>query len=101
MGTREAGWETAAASEYTKRLAQGALPVQTRTSFYADSDMLGREVVGLGPPLVVLDEGGTQLTSAEFGELIFGRLFRASPRISFVIGGADGLPGILRRPSFA
>ena len=34
-----------------------------------------------------------RISSLEFEEMIFRRLFRTSPRISFVIGGAEGLPG--------
>ena len=92
---REGGWEAHAASEYARRLERGSPPVLARTAFHAAED-LAHQVARIAPPLVLLDEGGTLMTSEEFSSHLFGRLFPSSSRVSFVIGGASGLPNELR-----
>lgn len=94
---REAGWESLAAAEYARRLERGARPlVLARTSFHPTGEALARAAARLTPPVVVLDQDGDQPTTEEFAELLFGELLAAGPRVSFVIGGASGLPEPLR-----
>eukprot|EP00927_Polykrikos_kofoidii_P062431 TRINITY_DN57244_c0_g1_i1.p1 TRINITY_DN57244_c0_g1~~TRINITY_DN57244_c0_g1_i1.p1 ORF type:complete len:237 (-),score=22.26 TRINITY_DN57244_c0_g1_i1:19-729(-) len=145
---REAGWETNAAAEYTRRLGRGLPRVIASTAYYTSDELLAREVARLGHPVVTLDSHGKSLTSDEFAALLFGQLLllpagqhavdvegeappdsshesdhveatnsqrssadlrcaRSSastpqsllpPRVSFVIGGAAGLPQQLSAP---
>ncbi|KAL1523879.1 hypothetical protein AB1Y20_018798 [Prymnesium parvum] len=43
-------------------------------------------------PCILLDERGTQLSSVEFSAMLFDRLEEGGSRLTFVIGGAEGLP---------
>mmetsp|Transcript_62610 Transcript_62610/g.179604 ORF Transcript_62610/g.179604 Transcript_62610/m.179604 type:complete len:185 (-) Transcript_62610:55-609(-) len=94
--TREVGWETHAAAEYTRRLARGAPPIAVRTTLHSTPEVLADEVLRLTPPVVILDQEGDQLSTEEFAEMLFARLFAEGPRASFVVGGAGGLPPELR-----
>lgn len=91
------GWEAAAVDEYSKRLATAALPINVETIFHKADSQLLRAVERTDHPIVVLDERGAELTSEGFAELLFSRLEAGGSRISFVIGGADGLPRELRQ----
>lgn len=93
---REAGWESLAVAEYTKRLARGSPAVLARVALHPSQEALRIAAIELMSPVLVLDERGEQLSTEEFGALLFGRLFAAEPRVSFVIGGAEGLPEELR-----
>eukprot|EP00439_Symbiodinium_sp_Y106_P066048 s977_g10.t1 len=92
---REAGWESLAAAEYTRRLERGRPPILARTTFYSSSDALMRGVQGLTGSLFVLDPLGEAMESDTFATLILGVL-QETARVSFAIGGADGLPEPLR-----
>ncbi|MGQ4273716.1 23S rRNA (pseudouridine(1915)-N(3))-methyltransferase RlmH [Terrihabitans sp. B22-R8] len=50
-----------------------------------------------GAPIVVLDEGGLNLTSADFAARIGRWRDEGAPCLHFVIGGADGLAAELRQ----
>ncbi|CAJ1378505.1 unnamed protein product [Effrenium voratum] len=108
--TRERGWETLAASEYATRLERGRPVVRARTSFHPTGDALSRAVQELIAPVVaraffrygahhegpglasqVLHEDGEQMGSADFAAMLW-ELHGKFDRVSFVIGGADGLP---------
>ncbi|CAE7022969.1 rlmH [Symbiodinium natans] len=92
---REAGWESLAAAEYTRRLERGHPRILARTTFYSSSDALVRGVQDLTGSLLVLDPLGEALNSDAFSELLLGAL-QETARVSFAIGGADGLPEALR-----
>ncbi|CAE7525397.1 rlmH [Symbiodinium necroappetens] len=92
---REAGWESLAAAEYTRRLERGRPPILARTTFYSSSDALMRGLQGLTGSLFVLDPLGEAMESDTFAKLILGAL-QETARVSFAIGGADGLPQPLR-----
>jgi 23S rRNA (pseudouridine1915-N3)-methyltransferase len=47
--------------------------------------------------LVILDEGGTQLTSASFSDFIQGRMNRGIKNMIFLIGGAYGISDLLKK----
>lgn len=41
---------------------------------------------------VCLDEGGRQMTSPAFSDFLFSKLEEGGSRLTFVVGGAEGLP---------
>jgi len=93
----ERGWEATAVADYSKRLAGGAPSIEVETQFHKTDEQLVRAVDRCsGHTTVVLDEKGALLTSEEFEELVFARLEMGGSRLAFVIGGADGLPPVLR-----
>lgn len=48
---------------------------------------------------VCLDEGGSQMDSLAFSEFLFENLEHGGSRLTFVVGGAEGLPpGLKRNP---
>lgn len=52
-----------------------------------------------GATLVVLDEGGEDMTSADFANQLAAWRDQGIGRAAFAIGGADGLDDILRKPA--
>lgn len=90
------GWEDAAVEEYAKRLRSGSPPIEVETVFHKADAQLLRAVDKLQHPILVLDEKGLVVTSEDFAQLLFGRMEAGGARLSFVIGGADGLPDQLR-----
>eukprot|EP00434_Breviolum_minutum_P035067 symbB.v1.2.031040.t1/scaffold3436.1/size58694/1 len=83
------GWEDTAVEEYAKRLRSG------NPALEADAQLL-KALEKLHHPILVLDEKGLVLNSEDFATLLFSRLEAGGARLSFVIGGADGLPAELR-----
>lgn len=53
----------------------------------------GERILGLRNPYVLLDEKGKMLASTEFAEFVFSR----GQEINFVVGGAYGVSGEVRR----
>lgn len=85
--TREA-WLEEAIAEYTKRLSPDA---QIQFVWAKDDDNL-LELIQKEQSVICLDAAGKSLTSEQFSSL----LQREGSRITFVIGGAEGLPPILK-----
>ena len=80
--------------EYEKRL-RPVLNLETLW-YKTDEDMLkGIEKVNHSE-IVCLDPNGKQLTSEKFSTFLYNKLERGGSRLSFVIGGAEGLPASLR-----
>merc|ERR1712194_376138 len=98
MGTREAGWETQAAAEYTRRLERGVPTLRARTTFHPTPEALALGTASLKPPLIVLDHRSvSRPTTEEFADLLFEQWLTVDGgRVSFVVGGAEGLPEGLR-----
>lgn len=47
-------------------------------------------------PCIVLDENGQQYSSREFSHMLFDKIEEGGSRVTFVIGGAEGLPPALK-----
>ncbi|CAE7818033.1 rlmH [Symbiodinium sp. CCMP2592] len=95
LGSRGAPWKKNQDLRYTRRLERGRPPILARTTFYSSSDALMRGVQGLTGSLFVLDPLGEAMESETFAHLVLGVL-QETARVSFAIGGADGLPEPLR-----
>jgi 23S rRNA (pseudouridine1915-N3)-methyltransferase len=81
---------------YQKRL-QGT--IQVATDWSRSDDDLVRAVTSdahKGHAVVMLDPRGTALSSEEFAAKMYTWLEKGGSRLTFVIGGADGLPHALR-----
>ena len=46
--------------------------------------------------IICLDPRGKQMTSEKFSTFLYNKLEKGGSRVSFVIGGAEGLPPSLR-----
>uniref|UniRef100_A0A7S4PV75 Ribosomal RNA large subunit methyltransferase H n=1 Tax=Alexandrium monilatum TaxID=311494 RepID=A0A7S4PV75_9DINO len=88
---------SSAASQPRSRGKPTAWMTTRRTTFHPTPDALARAAVGLAQPAVLLDRCGEQASTEEFATLLFEKWLQASRRISFVIGGASGLPESLRQ----
>ena len=93
---RDDKWVAAAIEQYTTRL-RGTLDLECE--WVRDDEALlasverssnGRESV------IVLDERGKMCSSVEFAERLFTGLEEGGSRMSFFIGGAEGLPPALK-----
>ena len=89
---RDEPWITTAINEYTKRL-RGTLEVEC--VWVRDDAALLKQARGAGS-VIALDPLGKTCTSEEFSELLFAAIERGGSRLSFIIGGAEGLPKEVR-----
>lgn len=85
-------WLTAALQEYTKRL-QNAIEISW---FYPKSDKELVEALGKEKNPICLDPAGKLFTSEEFSTFFYESLEQEGSRLTFVIGGCDGLPQELK-----
>lgn len=92
VGKTKESWLEAAFQEYTKRLK----PYAQIECFWAKDNAQLTEWVEKEPLLICLDPKGAVLTSESFSSLIANRWEKGGARLSFVIGGAEGLPQKLR-----
>lgn len=84
---------------YRTRLGGGGSGLQVGTEWSRTDEDLIRAVAGdahKGHAVVALDPRGKSLTSEEFATEMYGWLERGGSRLTFVIGGAEGLPKQLR-----
>jgi 23S rRNA (pseudouridine1915-N3)-methyltransferase len=75
--------------------------VQVETTWHKDNQALTKGVDAdrsKGHTLVLLDPLGSIQTSEKFSDDMYEWLDRGGSRLSFVIGGADGLPSELKYP---
>lgn len=61
-----------------------------------DDEALSAKAAEQPGVLLVLDERGAQYTSQDFSKMLYEQLEEGGSRLTFVIGGADGLPPDLR-----
>lgn len=89
-------WLEDAYNMYATRLQSSPLTVET-TWHKNDSDMIKGVEFDLSKNhvVVLLDPKGKQCTSEVFAQHLFDWLDRGGSRLSFVIGGAEGLPSEL------
>ena len=93
--TKEA-WLDEAIGIYQKRL-RGTLALECK--WVRDDAALLAQAQASAGVCIALDPLGRTVTSEEFSELLFSSLERGGSRLSFVIGGAEGLPSELRAQS--
>lgn len=79
-GKIKEAWLQSALKEYEKRLT-GTLSIEWNFQTYPDST-----------PYICLDPNGKHFSSEEFSHFIFKQLEKEGSRLSFVIGGPEGLP---------
>ncbi|CAM9416223.1 unnamed protein product [Ectocarpus sp. 6 AP-2014] len=82
--------------EYAKRLR----PVLALDTQWHKTDDDLEAAVRKDPGVVVcLDEGGRQMNSPAFSDFLFSKLEEGGSRLTFVVGGAEGLPpGLKQKP---
>ena len=93
-------WLEDAYGMYDTRLRSSNIGVET--FWHKSDDDLIKGVVGdssKGHSIVLLDPTGKSCTSEKFSENMYQWLDEGGSRLSFVIGGAEGLPPELKYPS--
>lgn len=94
---RDEPWIASAIAEYTRRLRT---TLEVECAFVKDDDALlasvSKSTAGGAGGVLILDERGSQCTSMQFSERLFSSLEAGGSRLSFFIGGADGLPKALK-----
>lgn len=93
VGKTKETWLDEAIGEYTKRLK----PVATIEWVLAKDDAQLALFVRKETAYVCLDLHGKQMTSESFSTFLIESLLQQGSRLSFVIGGADGLPAHLKQ----
>ena len=93
---RDEPWVASAIELYTKRLRA---TLEVDCSFVKDDQALVTAVSKSASKsgVLILDERGPLCTSVEFAERLFNQLDEGGSRLSFFIGGADGLPAELKQ----
>lgn len=91
-GKTKEGWLEEAINDYVKRLR----PSASIDFLYAKGPSSLAEMVKGERGIICLDEKGSEWTSEEFSARLFEAFEKNGSRLTFVIGGADGLPQELR-----
>eukprot|EP00980_Cylindrotheca_fusiformis_P016765 scaffold5048_cov121-Cylindrotheca_fusiformis.AAC.16 len=93
-------WLDEACEMYLTRLRPSNVEVET--TWHKDNPALAKGVDGdknKGHTVVLLDPLGSTKTSERFSSDLYDWLDQGGSRLSFVIGGAEGLPNELKYPS--
>jgi 23S rRNA (pseudouridine1915-N3)-methyltransferase len=96
IGKTKEPWLEQAIAEYQKRL-------QATASFefiWAKQEEQLLALVAQSPLPICLDPRGSLFTSEEFSDFLCNKLELGGSRLSFVIGGAEGLPASLKKGSY-
>lgn len=93
VGKTKEKWLNEACEEYVTRLRPHSIDLEC--VWVKDDAALSAEAAKSGVVLV-LDERGAAVTSEDFSTLLYDQLEAGGSRVSFVIGGANGLPPDLR-----
>jgi 23S rRNA (pseudouridine1915-N3)-methyltransferase len=88
IGKTKEEWLKAGIEEYTKRLSKSVEITWLLARDDAQLDTLAQTEKGL----ICLDPGGSLMSSEQFSEYLLGRLELHGSRLSFLIGGAEGIP---------
>jgi 23S rRNA (pseudouridine1915-N3)-methyltransferase len=86
-------WTDEGCNEYEKRLKTNNIDITT--SFHKTDELLVSAVEHLindASPVVFLKIKGKNYSSEEFSEFCYNQLVEGGSKMSFVIGGAEGLP---------
>ncbi|VEU41361.1 unnamed protein product [Pseudo-nitzschia multistriata] len=95
-------WLEEGVEMYEKRLRPSNVEVET--TWHKDNAALIKGVDAdrsKNHKVILLDPTGTQPTSEKFSEKVYQWLDEGGSRLSFIIGGAEGLPAELKYPSYS
>ncbi|MBS4168886.1 23S rRNA (pseudouridine(1915)-N(3))-methyltransferase RlmH [Parachlamydia sp. AcF125] len=93
VGKTKETWLNTAIEEYQKRL-QGQVEMEW---VWAKDDPQLMALVSREPLVVCLDPQGKMLSSEQFSSFLMRKLEEGGSRLTFVIGGAEGLPLFLKQ----
>lgn len=93
IGKTKEAWLEEALEEYVKRLSSKA----SIEYLWAKNDTHLLQLVQQEPLYICLDPAGKQMSSEAFAAFVSSNLQAGGSRLSFVIGGADGLPIELKK----
>lgn len=93
VGKTKEEWLESALKEYLKRLK----PIASFEFIFTKNDEQLVLQATKEETLICLDPQGRSVDSQEFANLCMGFLERGGSKLSFVIGGPEGLPQILRQ----
>lgn len=92
VGKTKEAWLEEALAEYLKRLQ----PVVAFEFVWAKTDDQLMALASKESSLICLDASGKSMDSEKFSAYVFKQLEAGGARLTFVIGGADGLPASLK-----
>lgn len=92
VGKTKEEWLETAIAEYIKRLS----PVAHFDFIFVKDDSQLIETLKTESHYITLDEKGKTFSSVEFAQFVQQQLDQKGPRLTFVIGGAEGLPPALK-----
>ncbi len=92
VGKTKESWLDEGIHEYVKRLQ----PTATFEFVWAKNDAHLIQL-SVGHLLICLDPAGAMMTSEQFASLLEAKLVQGGSRITFVIGGPEGLPPELKK----
>ena len=93
IGKTKEAWLDQAIGEYVKRLK----PAASFDWVLAKDDEQLVQLVQKEPSYICLDPQGKQMPSEEFSHFLMETLVKEKSRLTFVIGGAEGLPLSLKK----
>ncbi len=96
VGKTKEEWLKEAVSEYEKRLMKEAKIAWVLPKSERELELLAKEEAGL----IALDPKGAEMTSEQFSAFLDERLVMQGAKISFLIGGAEGISQPIREKSF-
>lgn len=88
IGKTKEAWLDQAFEEYVKRLK----PTTQIVCAWAKSDAQLIEWVSKEKGIILLDPAGASLSSEKFSRFVISQMEKHGARLTFVIGGANGLP---------
>ncbi len=91
VGKNKEAWLEEALKEYTRRLERFA---KLEWVWVDDDSALDRHLTG---EVIALDPEGPQMKSEDFSAYLFKRVEKGGSRLTFLIGGPEGLPDHLRK----
>lgn len=92
VGKTKETWLEEAINEYIKRLS----PWVSFEFLWAKDDQHLIQLIEKEPYCLCLDPKGEQLTSEKFADFLHSNIEKSGSRLSFVIGGPEGLPNELK-----
>lgn len=92
IGKTKEGWLDEAINEYVKRLQ----PVASFEFIWAKNDLQLITLAEKDAAVICLDAGGKVMDSEQFSSFLMKELEKGGARLTFVIGGAEGLPELMK-----
>ena len=92
VGKTKEEWLDEAIQEYVKRLQ----PVATFDFIWAKNDEQLQSLAEKDEAVICLDSSGKMYDSIQFSSFLMKELEKGGARLTFVIGGAEGLPAAMK-----